>query len=107
MDISLLGFLVQNIKLGWNSSPASQVGNLTSPLLLIHGDLDNEVDFQESRGMQRLTRRLLGEKVSDELIETLVFPDEMHGLALYQHQLQAAQATADFMQQHLMQRKKK
>jgi pimeloyl-ACP methyl ester carboxylesterase len=68
-----------NVNLAWQSSPVSAITNLKSPVLLIHGDNDEEVYFQESRGVVRALRRTLGPQKAAELVETLVFPDENHG----------------------------
>ena len=79
------------------SSPAAFVGNLSSPLLLIQGDADDEVAFSETISVVRDARR----GKSDGLVQALVFPDETHGLARYESQLAAAQATADFLSDNL------
>lgn len=78
------------------SSPAGHVEGLTSPLLLIHGDADEEVDFQESLGAVRAVRAL-----GRDNVKTMVFPDEAHGLATYAHQLLELQAMGDFLREHL------
>ena len=36
----------ENIQMAWDSSPASQMANLTSPVLIIQGDSDESVEFQ-------------------------------------------------------------
>jgi len=88
-----------NVQLAWTSSPVSSITSLKSPLLLIHGDNDEEVYFQETRGVLRALRRL-GPAAAD-LVETLVFPDENHGLSLFEHQLTAAHALVDFFNRKL------
>jgi dipeptidyl aminopeptidase/acylaminoacyl peptidase len=40
-----------NTALAWASSPAAYLHQLTSPLLVIQGDSDANVDFQESAGI--------------------------------------------------------
>ena len=40
-------------EIAMQSSPAGHVANWTSPTLLIHGDADEEVDFQEAVGCVR------------------------------------------------------
>ena len=42
----------------WESSPASRVEAMRSPLLLIHGDADEEVPFDETVGCVRQLREL-------------------------------------------------
>ena len=39
-----------NLKLAWDSSPSSNLDNISSPLLLIQGDADESVAFQETIG---------------------------------------------------------
>ena len=85
-----------NAELAWRSSPAAFVENWTSPVLLLHGDADANVAFQESRGVLRALRRKGGVHV-----ETFVRPDETHGMALYEHQLAAARATFAFLARFL------
>jgi len=90
-----------NVQLAWTSSPVATITNMKSPVLLIHGDNDQEVYFQESRGVVRALRRKLGPVQAAALIETLVFPDENHGLSLFEHQLAAAQALVEFFGRRL------
>eukprot|EP00041_Stephanoeca_diplocostata_P027435 m.754396 g.754396 ORF g.754396 m.754396 type:complete len:837 (-) comp23175_c0_seq31:333-2843(-) len=85
-----------NQELAWKSSPAAYLDNISSPLLLIQGDSDSEVDFEETLGVARALR-LRGYKG----FSSLVFPDETHGLSRFENQLTAAQATADFLTKHL------
>ena len=42
----------------WESSPASRAEAMRSPLLLIHGDADEEVPFDETVGCVRRLREL-------------------------------------------------
>eukprot|EP00656_Telonema_subtile_P018189 TRINITY_DN19802_c0_g1_i1.p1 TRINITY_DN19802_c0_g1~~TRINITY_DN19802_c0_g1_i1.p1 ORF type:complete len:840 (+),score=100.20 TRINITY_DN19802_c0_g1_i1:121-2520(+) len=82
-----------NIKLAWDSSPAGHMENFTSPVLVLHGDSDANVDFQESVGLVRALRRKGGVHV-----ETVVLPDERHGFQLFENQLLAAEKTFEFLQ---------
>jgi dipeptidyl aminopeptidase/acylaminoacyl peptidase len=66
--------------------------------LLVQGDADEEVDFQETIGVVRALRNL---GRGDNVVEAMVFPDEAHGLATYAHQLRAQMASLDFFQRHL------
>lgn len=65
-------------------------------VLLIHGDRDQEVAFQESVGLVRALRA-----ARRVVPEVLVFPDESHGLSVFEHQLQAFEATENFFQRLL------
>ena len=82
-----------NIRLAWDSSPAGHLANFTSPVLVLHGDADANVDFQESLGLVRGLRRK-----GDVHVETVVLPDERHGFQLFENQLLAAEKTFEFLQ---------
>eukprot|EP00935_MAST-01C_sp_MAST-1C-sp1_P001667 g1667.t1 len=87
-----------NTALALESSPAGHLEKLTSPLLVIHGDSDANVDFAETVGVVGglRARGFAG-------LETLVFPDERHGLVRFANQVKAAAATMDFFDRHLQQ----
>ncbi len=87
------------IALARDASPVSYVGTWRSPVLLIHGDHDGNVDFQQSID---LVRRLQQHDVPHE---TLVIPDETHHWMLYKHQVLVDQAVADFLEKHLIEQK--
>merc|ERR1712087_13391 len=59
--------------IAFEASPAAHVENWTSPTLLIQGDADEEVDFQEAIGCVRKFRQ-----IGRQNIEVMVFPDENH-----------------------------
>ena len=82
-------------KLARDSSPASHLHNITGPLLLIQGDLDQEVPFQESLSLARFLR-------TRAKVETLFFPDECHGECAYENQMVAAGATVAFFRKYLL-----
>lgn len=54
-----------------------------SPVLVIHGDDDRNVKFNET---VRLERALRERKVE---VEQLVFPDEIHGFLLHRNRMSA------------------
>jgi len=87
------------IELARISSPVSHVHTWKSPVLLIHGDDDANVDFEQTPD---LLRRLQQHGVP---YETLMIPDETHHWMLYRHQVQVDQATADFLEKHLINKK--
>jgi dipeptidyl aminopeptidase/acylaminoacyl peptidase len=84
-------------EISFMSSPAGHVENWTSPTLMIHGDADEEVDFQEAIGCARKFRAL-----GRTNIEVQVFPDENHGcLAAYSHLLRHTEAMLEFLKRHI------
>jgi dipeptidyl aminopeptidase/acylaminoacyl peptidase len=83
------------IRLAWESSPDAAVKGWKSPVLLIHGDDDRNVPFQQTID---LARRLDARHVSHE---ELVLPNEIHGLLRYGSWLAADQATVEFLARKL------
>lgn len=81
-----------NQKLAFQSSPAAFLDQIRSPLMLIQGDSDANVDFQETLGVVRALRARGFDK-----LEWLVVPDEMHGFVLFSNQLLAAGKTVEFL----------
>src|SRR6202000_1206376 len=79
----------------WNSSPLSSVGTWRSPVLLIQGDDDRNVQFSQT---VQLAEALRKQKVN---VEELVFPDEIHDFLLHRDWIAAYAASADFFEKHL------
>ena len=82
-------------KLGRESSPISSVDKWKSPVLLIHGDDDRNVAFNQT---VELVRKLRERGVE---FEELVFPDDVHDFLRHQNWLRAYHAAADFFDKHL------
>ncbi len=82
--------MAEAMKLAWESSPDSSVDKWKSPVLLIQGDDDRNVPFNQSVD---LVERLRQHHVP---FETLVFPDEIHGFLMWKSWMRAYTATADF-----------
>ncbi len=78
------------MKLAWQSSPDSSIATWKSPVLLIQGDDDRNVEFHQ---MVDLVARLRLARVP---FEEIVIPDEIHGFLRYASWLQADAATADY-----------
>ena len=93
------GLAQKNQQLAWDSSPAGHILSLTSPLLVIQGDSDANVVFQQTVGIVRALRRQGLE--SQGKLETLVVPDERHGFRRYVNQMLAANATMSFFARRL------
>jgi dipeptidyl aminopeptidase/acylaminoacyl peptidase len=81
--------------LAHKSSPVADLSYWSSPVLFIHGDDDRNVLFQQTTD---LVQRLRERKVH---VETLVFPDEVHGFLRHESWLRALNATADFFDRFL------
>jgi len=82
-------------RLAYDSSPAASIKTWRSPVLVIHGDHDPDVPFQES---VHLVEDLRKQKVD---VEQLVFPDEAHGFLTHEAWLRCLKATAEFLERRL------
>lgn len=78
-------------KLAYKSSPIAYVDTWKSPVLLIHGDDDRNVPFNESIHLAEELRKRGVE------LEQLVFPDEIHSFLLHEDWIAAYNAAADFL----------
>ena len=85
----------QAMKVSFQSSPDADIGHWKSPVLLIQGDDDRNVPFQQTVD---LARRLDKQHVP---YEELVIPNEIHGFLRHSSWLNADSATAAFLTQHL------
>ncbi|MDT8342434.1 MAG: prolyl oligopeptidase family serine peptidase, partial [Longimicrobiales bacterium] len=74
----------------WESSPLSLVHRWEDPVLLVHGDDDRNVRFSETVDLVRVLRE------REVPVETLVFPDEVHGFLLHRSWVRAYEATVAF-----------
>ncbi len=89
------GDFKQAMKVAWESSPDADIATWRSPVLLIQGDDDRNVHFQQTID---LARRLQQHGVP---FEEMVIPDEIHGFLRYASWLKADGATVDFLQRKL------
>ena len=87
--------LRQALKVAFESSPVSAVATWKSPVLLIHGDDDRNVDFRQTVD---LARRLAERGVK---VEELVLPDDVHDSLLWRNWRTAFAATAEFFERAL------
>lgn len=83
------------VKLAYDSSPVATVAQWRSPVLLIHGDDDRNVPFQQTTD---LVQRLRQHNVE---FEEMIFPDEIHDFLLWKTWVRGYQATADFFNRKL------
>jgi dipeptidyl aminopeptidase/acylaminoacyl peptidase len=82
-------------KLAYQSSPIAYVKDWRSPVLLIQGDDDRNVQFSQT---VQLAEALRGRGV---IVEQLVFPDEIHDFLTHEHWLQAYHAAVEFFGRRL------
>ncbi len=85
----------EQARLAFESSPLASVDGWRSPVLLIHGDDDRNVPFNET---VELVEELRKRGVEHEL---LVFPDEVHGFLRRASWVELFERSADFLSRHL------
>jgi dipeptidyl aminopeptidase/acylaminoacyl peptidase len=83
------------IKLAFQSSPNAAIATWTSPVLLIQGDDDRNVEFSQTVD---LLQRLRTQQVH---VEELVFPDEIHDFLMWKSWIRAYGATEEFFSRQL------
>jgi dipeptidyl aminopeptidase/acylaminoacyl peptidase len=83
-------------RLQWQSSPMAAIERWRSPILLIHGDDDRNVNFSQS---VLLARELAARRIP---FRDLVFPNERHGFFRHAHWLESLRATEAFFDQTLV-----
>jgi dipeptidyl aminopeptidase/acylaminoacyl peptidase len=83
------------LKVEFESSPISAVATWKSPVLLIHGDDDHNVDFHQTVDLER---RLLEQGVK---VDELILPDDVHDSLLWRNWRTAIAATAQFFERTL------
>ena len=86
-------------RLALESSPMAWLEGWRSPVLVIHGDDDRNVDFSQTVTLVEALRKRGVE------VEQLIFPDEVHSFLTWGHWLDAYRATADFFDRKLKGRK--
>ncbi len=79
----------------FQASPISTVDKWTSPVLLVHGDDDRNVEFSQTTGLVQLLR---ARNVHHELI---IFPDEVHDFLVHAKWVKVFNAADDFFKRFL------
>ncbi len=85
----------ESARLAYASSPMASVNQWRSPVLLIHGDDDRNVNFSETVTLVSALRR------QGVYFEQLIIPDEIHGFLRHQSWLKAYHASVDFFKRKL------
>ena len=88
--------LKQMVDTAWRSSPVSSVPDWRSPVLLIHGDDDRNVRFEQTVD---LAVRLRAKGVD---VEELVIPDDIHDFLLFRNWVKVGQATGDYFEKRFL-----
>jgi dipeptidyl aminopeptidase/acylaminoacyl peptidase len=81
----------------WRSSPDAYVSTWRSPVLLIHGDDDRNVQFHQTVDLVQRLRRV------HVPYQELVIPNEIHGFLRWHSWLEADEAGDEFLIHHLSQ----
>jgi dipeptidyl aminopeptidase/acylaminoacyl peptidase len=82
-------------KTAYESSPMFFVNTWKSPVLLIHGDDDRNVPFNETVILAEALRK------NNVYFEQLIFPDEVHGFLLHKNWVNAYKASSEFFDRYL------
>src|SRR5712671_1404768 len=83
------------LKLAFQSSPNAAIFTWKSPVLLIHGDDDRNVEFSQTVD---LLQRLRAQNVH---VEELIYPDEIHDFLMWKSWIRAYRATEEFFGRQL------
>lgn len=87
-------------QLQWDSSPLGAIDRWRSPVLLIHGDDDRNVGFDQS---VILARELAARRIP---YRELVFPNERHSFLLHSNWLESFRAAEAFFDENLKARRR-
>jgi dipeptidyl aminopeptidase/acylaminoacyl peptidase len=82
-------------RIAFESSPMASVKTWKSPVLLIHGDDDRNVDFSQTVMLVQALRQQHVE------FEQLIIPNEIHDFLMHKHWAEAYKATTDFFARKL------
>lgn len=80
-------------------SPITRVDRITAPLLVIHGENDPRVPVGEARQIVEAIQARGG------VAESLIFPDEGHGVSKLPNRLKSYRMMVDFLDRHLKEKR--
>lgn len=83
-------------RLAWESSPSRYVDGWESPVLIVHSDDDQNVNFSQSID---LYNRLSDKGVE---MEILVIPDDTHHWMVFENLIKVKEATVRFLEKHFL-----
>jgi dipeptidyl aminopeptidase/acylaminoacyl peptidase len=93
--VHLYGSALDSTELSYRSSAISAIGTWTSPVFLVHGDDDRNVNFAQTVGLVQLLR---AHGVEHELI---VIPDDVHESLLHSRWIYTWKRMGEFLERHL------
>ncbi len=93
--VHLWGSSLDPDAVSYTSSPISAVEGWRSPVLLVHGDDDRNVAFQQTTGLVQLLRQ------RDVHVELIVFPDDTHESMLHRRWMYTLDRMEAFLKRFL------
>jgi dipeptidyl aminopeptidase/acylaminoacyl peptidase len=93
--VHLWGSSVDPESVSFKSSAIGAIGTWKSPVLLLHGDDDRNVAFQQTTGLVQLLR------AHDVPFELIVFPDDVHDSLIHSRWIYTFERTAEFLDRYL------
>jgi dipeptidyl-peptidase 4 len=96
--VHLYGNVIDSTAVSYRSSAISEIGSWRSPVLLVHGDDDRNVNFAQTVGLVQLLR---AHGVQHELI---VVPDDVHESLLHSRWVYTWERMADFLRRYVRDR---
>jgi dipeptidyl-peptidase 4 len=96
--VHLYGNSLDSTALSYKSSAISAIGTWKSPVFLVHGDDDRNVDFAQTVGLVQLLR---AHGVTHELI---VIPDDVHESMLHSRWIETWERMGSFLHKHVWDR---
>ena len=76
-------------------SPLTHADNIEAPLLIIHGENDSRVPVSEARQIAEVIKNKGG------IVDTLIFPDEGHGVGKLSNRLKVYRRMVDFFDKYI------
>jgi dipeptidyl aminopeptidase/acylaminoacyl peptidase len=95
MNVEVAPDVKEARELAFKSSPVASIANWRSPVLLIHGDDDRNVPFQQTTDLVEKLR------VQNIAFDELIIPDEIHELLRWSDWVRAYRATGEFFDRKL------
>jgi dipeptidyl-peptidase 4 len=96
--VHLYGNSLDTTQVSYKSSAISEIDNWKSPVLLVHGDDDRNVDFSQTVGLVQLLR------ARNVYYELMVFPDDLHESQIHENWIETWNHIGDFFRRFVWDR---